>query len=369
MKIAILGTRGVPNNYGGFEQCAEYLSVGLVEKGHDVTIYSPNFHPYKDVTFKGVKIIKKSSPKHIFGNSASNFIYDYLCLKDAVKKNFDIILELGLITASLSIIFCRHRGSVIATNIDGLEWKRSKWNKIIQKVTKTLEKYGVKYSDYLIADNVGIQEYLNDEYGRKSELIAYGAVDIKPPNPDCLIEYGLTKNNYLLSIARLEPENNLEMMFDAYVDSKVTIPYFVVGNHLTNYGDFLKDKYRDKGIVFLGGIFNKVHLDNIRYYSRCYLHGHSVGGTNPALLEAMAAKTLVLAHNNKFNKSVIEKNAFYFINSNELTALLNDNTIFNQKKEFVNNNLIKINKIYRWSVVVDQYEAYLKKIVAKANQQ
>ena len=107
MKIAILGTRGIPNNYGGFEQCAEYLSVGLAKKGHDISIYSPNFHPYKDVTFKGVKIIKKSSPKHLFGNSASNFIYDYLCLKDAVKQDFDIILELGLITSSLSIIFCR----------------------------------------------------------------------------------------------------------------------------------------------------------------------------------------------------------------------------------------------------------------------
>ena len=368
MKIAILGTRGIPNNYGGFEQCAEYLSVGLAEKGHDVTIYSPSFHPYKDDTYKGVKIIRKSSPQHIFGNSASNFIYDYLCLKDAVKQDFDIILELGLITSSLSIIFCRHRGKVIATNIDGLEWKRSKWSPIIQKVTKTLEKYGVKHSDYLIADNVGIQEYLHDEYGRDSEFIAYGAVDIKQPNTHCLQEYGLIKNEYLLSIARLEPENNLEMMFDAYIASKISIPYFVVGNHLTPYGDFLKDKYRGKRIIFSGGIFNKEHLDNIRYYSKYYLHGHSVGGTNPALLEAMAAKALILAHNNKFNKSVIEENAFYILNSNELATLLNDNTILNQKKEFVRRNLIKIDKIYRWSVVIDQYETYLEKIVKKVTQ-
>ena len=369
MKIAILGTRGIPNNYGGFEQCAEYLSVGLAKKGHDISIYSPNFHPYKDDTFKGVKIIRKASPQQIFGNSASNFIYDYLCLKDAVKQDFDIILELGLITSSLSIILCHHRGKIIATNIDGLEWKRSKWNNIIQKITKTLEKYGVRYSDYLIADNIGIQEYLNDEYGRKSEFIAYGAVDIKQPNTDCLLEYGLSENTYLLSIARLEPENNLEMMFDAYIASKISDPYFVVGNHLTAYGDFLKDKYRSKNITFLGGIFNKVHLDNIRYYSKCYLHGHSVGGTNPALLEAMAAKTFILAHNNQFNKSVIKEDAFYFSNSNELATLLNDNRILDQKKEFVSNNLIKIDKIYRWSVVIDQYETYLKNIVEKANQQ
>ena len=238
MKIAILGTRGIPNNYGGFEQCAEYLSVGLAEKGHDVSIYSPNFHPYKDDTFKGVKIIRKASPQHIFGNSASNFIYDYLCLKNAAKQVFDIILELGLITSSLSIIFCRHRGKVIATNIDGLEWKRSKWNKIVQKITKTLEKYGIKYSDYLIADNVGIQEYLNDEYGRSSEFIAYGTADIDEVNSGCLADYGLEENNYLLSIARLEPENNLEMMFNGYIKSQIKTPYFVVGNHLTDYGDF-----------------------------------------------------------------------------------------------------------------------------------
>ena len=102
MKIAILGTRGIPNNYGGFEQCAEYLSVGLVNKGHEVTVYSPHFHPYREDTYKGVKIIKKLSPENLFGSSASNFIYDYLCFKDAVGKEFDIILELGLITSSLS---------------------------------------------------------------------------------------------------------------------------------------------------------------------------------------------------------------------------------------------------------------------------
>ena len=256
MKIAILGTRGIPNNYGGFEQCAEYLSVGLVEKGHEVTVYSPKFHPYREDQYKGVKIIRKSSPQKLLGNSLSNFIYDYLCFKDASSKDFDIILELGLITSSLSIIFCNHRGKVVATNLDGLEWKRSKWNVIIQKLTKTLERYGVKHSDYLIADNKGIQEYIKDEYNRDSEFIAYGTVDIKESNSDCLDNYGI-KENYLLSIARMEPENNLEMMFDAYLKSGIDLPYYVVGNHYTIHGNYLKNKYRNKGIIFLGGIFNK----------------------------------------------------------------------------------------------------------------
>jgi len=368
MKIAILGTRGIPNNYGGFEQCAEYLSVGLVIKGHDVTIYSPHFHPYKENVYKGVNIIRKLSPETLLGNSASNFIYDYLCFKDAVKKDFDIILELGLITSSLSIIFCRHQGKIVATNLDGLEWKREKWNKLVQKLTKKLEKYGVKNSDYLIADNIGIQEYIKKEYNLESEFIAYGAVDILPPDDTCLKNYGIANSDYFLSIARLEPENNLEMMFDAYILSNSKIPYYVVGNHPTPYGDFLKDKYRNKGIIFLGSIFNKIDLDNLRYYSKLYIHGHSVGGTNPSLLEAMAAKALILAHNNKFNRSVLEENAFYFSSACELSGLFVKD-LGPSKKALISNNLAKIDKVYRWQNVIDHYESYFMRILRESKLQ
>ena len=236
--------------------------IGVAGNYNKMRFWSPEFiiKEFVKLLEFGVKIIRKENPQQIFGNSVSNFIYDYFCLKDSVKKDFDIILELGLITSSLSIIFCRHKGKVIVTNLDGLEWKRSKWGKIVQKITKALEKYGVMFSDYLIADNIGIQKYILKEYGRESEMIAYGTKRIKKPNIECLKKYGLEKNNYLLSVARLEPENNLEMMFDAYSKSKIQTPYFLVGNHSTPYGNFLKDKYRDSGIVFLGEIFNKDHL-------------------------------------------------------------------------------------------------------------
>ena len=363
MKIAILGTRGIPNNYGGFEQCAEYLSVGLVKRGHTVAVYSPAFHPYNKSEYKGVKIINKKSPYRIFGTSATNFIYDYLCLTDAVKKDFDIILQLGLITSSLSIIFCRHRGKVIATNLDGLEWKRSKWNNLIQNITKKLEKYGVKYSDYLIADNRAIQEYISEEYNRQSELISYGALIPDPPEFTCLENYGIKDTQYLLTIARLEPENNLELMFDGYIKSNINIPYFVVGNHLTKYGDYLKDKYRDKGIIFLGGVYDKNHLDNMRFFAKFYLHGHSVGGTNPALLEAMAAKAFIFSHNNKFNKSVVGKDGAYFNNCDELSYILKDTKLLKLRNEYIKNNFKKIELTYTWSVIIDKYEKYFHAIL------
>ena len=109
MNIAILGTRGIPNNYGGFEQCAESLSVGLVKKGHSVTVYNPDFHPFKQTNYLGVNIKRIYSPQSYLGTAASNFVFDFLCLKDAVKNNYDIILELGLITASPAIILCRKK--------------------------------------------------------------------------------------------------------------------------------------------------------------------------------------------------------------------------------------------------------------------
>jgi len=159
------------------------------------------------------------------------------------------------------------------------------------------------------------------------------------------------------------------MMFDAYTKSRIQTPYILIGNHLTPYGNFLKNKYKGSGILFLGGIFNKDHLDNIRFYSKYYLHGHSVGGTNPALLEAMEAKTFILSHNNLFNKSVTENNAFYFSNSDELVCLLKNDALLDHKESFVLNNSKKIDAFYRWEVIINKYEAYFKRILTESNQQ
>ena len=175
-------------------------------------------------------------------------------------------------------------------------------------------------------------------------------------------EYGIVNDSYFLSIARLEPENNLEMMLEAYILSKVKTPYYIVGNHLTSYGDYLKDKYRNKGVIFLGKIFNKFQLDNLRSYCKLYIHGHSVGGTNPALLEAMAAKSLIAAHNNQFNNSVLGEDAFYFSSSDELSLLFTDQ-LEDRRSNFIVNNLKKIEKNYRWGIIVDQYEVYFQKIL------
>ena len=365
MKIAILGTRGIPNNYGGFEQCAESLSIGLVKKGYDVTVYNPNFHPFKEEVFKGVKIQKIYSPQQYLGTSASNFVFDYLCFRHAVNSKFDIILELGLITAAPSIILCRKGSSVVVTNLDGLEWKRAKWSPLVRFITKKLEKFGVKRSNYIVSDNLAIQKYVKTNYNKDSKFIAYGAEVVSSLKRSTIEQYLVVDGDYILTIARLEPENNLELMCDSYLSSNSNLPYYIIGNYDTKYGHFLKKKYEGTSIHFLGAIFNKVELDTFRFFAKYYLHGHSVGGTNPALIEAMAASAFVIIHDNPFNKSVACNFNLSFANQSELSEILLDKSLLSKREEIVKENLKIINSNYRWDKIIDQYENYFLRILNK----
>ena len=343
MKIAILGTRGIPNNYGGFEQFAEYISVGLVNKGHHVTVYNPESHPYKENEFKGVKIIRAKSPENIIGSSA-NFIYDYYCLKDAAKKDFDIIYEAGYATCAPFLYLLKNTKTRLVINMDGLEWKRSKWNFFTKKLMKYLESLSVKRSQYLVADNLGIQQYFKKQYNRNSYLVSYGAslhfdCDIKN-----LENFKVLPGNYFMLIARLEPENNIDLILSAYKASERNEPFLVIGSCETKHGKYLYEKYNKTSIRFLGSIYDKFVLDSLRFYCKAYLHGHSVGGTNPSLLEAMASSAFIIAHKNPFNSSVLKSNALYFNYIQDLISLYRnlDSDIDSYKKTFIKNNICSL---------------------------
>ncbi len=363
MKIAILGTRGIPNNYGGFEQFAEHLSVGLVRNGYDVTVYSVNNHPYNNVKFKGVSIKKKWCPENIIG-SAAHFIYDFICLKDALKQKFDIIFEFGYQSASISYILLPIKSSIIITNMDGLEWKRAKWSFFVKKATKWFERIAVVKSPFLISDNKGIQDYFKKKYNVESSMIPYAAEEVSTDSSH-IKKYNITPFSYFLIIARLEPENNIDTVLSGYLKSEITLPFIVIGNTKTSYGSFLKDKFKDEKIIFLGGIFNKEHLDSLRGFAKCYFHGHSVGGTNPALLEAMAAKSFICAHDNIFNRYVLEENALFFTNDTEVEKiLLNFNNLAVKKEAMIANNIAKIRSKYSYKNVISQYISLINKAVS-----
>lgn len=375
MKIAFVSVRGIPNNYGGFEQFAEYISVGLAQRGHEVTVYSPHFHPYKESEYKGVRIKHIYSPEQWLGGSVGSFFYDFACLRDALKReDYDIIYEAGYTSIIPAYIWNNIKSlkrPVVTTNMDGLEYMRTKFNPLVQKFVFWEEKMAVKYSHFLISDNMGIHDYYKEKYGKESEYLAYGADIQDEYNEQFLSEYGLSRNNYYLLIARLEPENNISMAIEGYLASKENgvKPLVIIGKTNTSHGKDLVAKYgNEKNLKFVGGIYDFKKIDSLRYFSFAYFHGHSVGGTNPSLLEAMASSCFILANDNIFNRAVLKDNALYYHNSETVTELLNviDKHVEEHKKGFIEKNLSEIRTEYSWEKLVDQHEKYFEKILAES---
>ena len=353
MKIAILGTRGVPNYYGGFEQFAEFFSVYLVEQGHEVYCYNSHNHPFQEKNFKGVNIIHQHDPEYKYG-TFGQFIYDYNCIMDSRKRDFDIILQLGYTSNSIWY-FLLPKKPINIINMDGIEWKRSKYSRPVQQFLKFAERLAAKSGDYLVSDSLGIQQFLLKRYSKQSTYIAYGAHTFDAPREEIIKEYQVEKGNYNMIMARFEPENNLDMVLEgvALCEEKTTI--LVIGKHETKYGTYLKNKFKNYShIRFIGGLYNLEHLNNLRYYSNLYFHGHSVGGTNPSLLEAMASQALVIAHNNEFNKGILKENSYYFSNPVEVKNILK--TIKkNDNLQLVQNNFEAIEKEFNWNKINGQY--------------
>lgn len=369
MKIAFISTRGIPNNYGGFEQFAEYISVGLAQRGHEVVVYSPKFHPYQEDTYKGVRLKHIYSPETWMGSSVGSFFYDFASLCDALKKeDFDIIYEAGytsIIPAYIWFNVRKRKRPIFTTNMDGLENKRSKFSPMVRRFLDWEEKMAVKYSHYLIADNMGIHDYYKEKDDKESKFLAYGADIHDDFNADYLKEFGLQPEEYYILIARLEPENNIVMAIEGYLHSKENgrRPLIVVGKTNTPHGKELVEKYgNEKNVRFVGGIYDFKKLDSVRHFSKAYFHGHSVGGTNPSLLEAMAAGCFIFAHDNIFNRAVLEENAFYYPSADKVAEYLNriDTMAEESKIQYTANNIEVIRNEYSWEHLVDEHEKYFQ---------
>ena len=353
MKIGILGTRGIPNHYGGFEQFAEYFSTFAAQNNHEVFVYNSHTHPYKEKVYKNVNLIHCFDPEYKIG-TVGQFIYDFNCIIDARNRNFDIILQLGYTSSSVWYNF-HPKNAIIITNMDGLEWKRTKYSKKVQLLLKKAEKWAVQKSNYLISDSLGIQKHIKEKYNKESTYIAYGATVFESPNEVFLNKYNVEKENYNLLIARFEPENNLDMILGGISEANQNETMLVIGNHDTKYGKYLKDKFSTfTNIRFIGAVYNLEHLNNLRYFSKFYFHGHTVGGTNPSLLEAMASKALIIANDNDFNKGVLKENAFYFSSSQEVKKIVQ--TIKkNDNLHLIQNNFEAIIKDFNWKKINEQY--------------
>lgn len=365
LRIGILGTRGIPNHYGGFEQFAEYLSTGLVAKGHEVFVYNSHNHPYRQNEWKNVQLIHCYDPEFQLG-SFGQFIYDLNCILDARRRKFDAILMLGFTSSSAWGWFYPDQSTLIF-NMDGLEWKRTKYSRPVQKFLKLAEKLAVRFGNYYIADSVILQSYLQNTYSIASEHIPYGAEVYYNEDESLLQEYGVKKHDYFILMARMAAENNIEMILDGFHASDTDKKFLVVGSVENKFGRYLVQKFKtDDRIVFTGGIYNhpqKIH--SLKIYSNLYFHGHSVGGTNPSLLEAMASRSLIAAHDNPFNRAVLHQDAFYFSSAEDVTAIIKNNIRDGREMPMINNNLRRIKDQFSWEKVIKKYEDFIQRCVIK----
>lgn len=360
-RLGILGSRGIPNRYGGYEQFAQYLSEGLVRRGHEVWVYNSSLHPYREKTYQGVQLIHRFDPEDRLG-SFGQFIYDFNCLRDARTRPFDILFQLGYTSSAIWYPWWP-KGMVQVMHMDGWEWKRSKYSKPVQRFLLRMEKIAAHQADALIADSPAIAEYLRQTYQKSSTFIPYGADPAVAPDPAHLHAYGLTAGSYLLAIARFVPENHLEEIIRGVLDSGYSGSLVMVGKTTETFGLYLQTTYASSRLRFLGGIYDFQQLNSLRHYANLYFHGHSVGGTNPSLLEAMACEVPICAHDNVFNRSVLGENAHYFLDSASISRLLNKPNYEQSHPAWVKANKEKIMTQYPWEQIIDDYERFFLELL------
>lgn len=366
MKIAITGTRGIPNRYGGFEQFAQKLSLGLAAKGHDVWVYNTQSHQYRKREYCGVRIVSKPSPERLIGSSA-NYLYDFICLRNAIRHQADVVLECGFASAAPSYPFLNLKKTRLVTQMDGEEWKRVKWGKQIRRIIRKSIVKTIRYSDALVCDHPEILKFYATNYGLQPIYIPYGADIIGAGDKTVLEAFKLVAGHYYLAIARMEPENNIRHIIKGYLAAELDDPLIVVGEYRGKYGRQLQREFSNsKQIIFAGGIYHEESLDNLRHFSTALIQGHSVGGTNPSLLEAMAAGALIIAHDNPFNRYILEEDSLYFKSQEELTLLLREmENTYSLSKEMIRNNQEKIRTNYQWVDIIKRYEDLFEDLIRK----
>lgn len=320
MTIAILGTRGIPNRYGGFEAFAEGLALWLTARGHQVRVYCSSTHPIQAPLYHGIERVLMPDPAA--WGSASQLIYDLHCIRHWRANRTDILLQLGY-TSSGVWQWLLPTANLI-TNMDGLEWKRSKYSPLVQRFLRWSEAQAARRAAALVADAEAIAHHLRQRYHGSITYIPYPAPPLHPPAEAPEQWKHLESGGFGLIVARAEPENHLAEMALAWLQSGTQHPLVVVSNaNQTRYGKALQQQLgHHPHLIWAGTIYHPEELAWLRCNAGVYLHGHSVGGTNPSLLEAMSAGQPIVAHSNPFNREVLGPDNSFFENTTDLSVLL-----------------------------------------------
>ncbi len=325
-KVAIIGTQGVPAQYGGFETLVENLLGKYCPAEVEYTVFcsSRDYAERKEV-YKGAKLVYIP----LRANGVQSIPYDMWSLAGALGRGYDAVLILGVSGCmALPLFRLFYRGRIVV-NIDGLEHQRDKWGGFARWFLRASEAMAVRAADLVVADNKGIADYVEKVYGLQPRVIAYGGDHAQRELPEqrqqeLLHSLGLEPGAYALSICRIEPENNCHLTLEAFARRGQALVF--VGNwERSAYGRELKARYAGQGggaIRLLDPIYDLDTLYTLRRHCNAYIHGHSAGGTNPSLVEAMHFGMPIFAYDVVYNRETTGNAAHYFSSAEELAAQL-----------------------------------------------
>lgn len=356
-RIAVIGTRGYPYVYSGYETFAKELSERLVERGHIVTIYchSNLFEQKpKQVNGIGLKYFRTIEKK-----SLSQLIHSFQSITHASLSNFDVLLVVNSANGPLGIIPKILRKKT-AINVDGLEWLRPKWKGLGAKYFYWASKMSTKLYDLIITDSDEMQKVYLEEFNSESEVIAYGANIRHSKSPELIKEWGLEKEDYFLIVGRLIPDNNADLIVKEFSNSNTDKKLVIVGDvpYNDSYAQNIK-KNTDPRIIFTGYVTDQDVLAELYHNCFAYLHGHQYGGTNPTMLKALAYGCAILALDTVFNKEMLlngEYGMFFTKENNSLNTLINSIDNHSEKiNDLRNKSRDRITTNYTWEKITNQY--------------
>ncbi len=358
-KLVINGIRGIPASHGGFETFAEYLALYLSKRSWDVTVYcqGEQGEDYSEKNWNGIKLI--TIPEESDG-AFGTVLFDYRSVVHSFSRDC-LVLTLGYNTAIFNLLY-RLKRIPNVINMDGIEWKRDKWGVVAKSWFWINERFGCWFGSHLVADHPCIADHLATRVSRKKiETIAYGGLEVLSSDVSLIEPFDLTPGEYAIVIARPEPENSLLEIVKGFSSS-------ARGKKLVVLGKYDKEHPYHRQVLeaassevkFVGAIYDVKVVSALRFFATCYVHGHTVGGTNPSLVESLGTGNAILAHDNKFNRWVAKDGAIYFKNESEISRAFEQ--IFSDSKlvdSLSHSTRLNFNANFQWDMILKQYEDLL----------
>jgi glycosyltransferase involved in cell wall biosynthesis len=368
VKLAIIGARSLPARWGGYDTVVAQLAPRLVARGYQVTVYcQPRYSiSERPAVYDGVKLRYISALR---AKSLEAISYEALCSFDSVLRDFDVVYVLGL---RASLFHCLHklRGRPVVMNTDGFDWQRRKWGRVARAYLRLSEGIGARFvATHLICDSRAMQPYYQRTYGRNSTYIAYGSPTVGEVTGDILPSYGLTPQGYYLVVARIEPENNIDIAIREHSRAEVSRPLVIVGatNYKSRYESEVRAMAHPTKVRFLGGIYTPGHIEQLYANAYAYIHGHEVGGTNPSLLQAIGYGQATAALDVAFNREVLAEAGLFYSkvvgSLSDVLRVLELNPKLAQDLGLAGRE--RARSLYDWDHVTEEYDRFFRTAVLR----